>query len=181
MNTPAEAVNRSNGHDELGRFTKSNQGGPGNPFAGRVAALRAILVNAVTADDMQAIALALIEKAKEGNLQAIKMLFSYTIGKPQVIPIMDDSEPAIAPAPSSAAPAYSKEDEAALELLMQALSAAEKNDRSAARSALGHPPASGKRAAPPSDPSPNGVLHDADGTRQTSGNGPSTNGKNRSH
>src|SRR5437660_2256427 len=36
--------------DALGRFTKGNPGGPGNPFARKVAALRMALINFVTVD-----------------------------------------------------------------------------------------------------------------------------------
>jgi hypothetical protein len=100
----AETVNVSNEHDEKGRFKKGNRGGPGNPFAGQIAAFRAILINAVTPDDMLAIAQALIEKAKEGNLQATKLLFSYIFGKPQGAPAptpadLESAEPVMAASP----------------------------------------------------------------------------------
>jgi hypothetical protein len=60
-----------------------NPGGPGNPFARQVAALRQAVVGSVTAEDVQAVASKLLELAKEGNVPAAKLLFAYTIGKPQ--------------------------------------------------------------------------------------------------
>jgi hypothetical protein len=70
------------GRDARGRFTKNNKGGPGNPFARRVASLRQVLLDSVTDEDMREIAAALIEQAREGNLAATKLLFSYVLGKP---------------------------------------------------------------------------------------------------
>jgi hypothetical protein len=70
------------GRDAGGRFTKGNKGGPGNPFARQVAALRKALVEKVTPEDMEAIATSLILRARGGNLPAIKLLFSYVIGTP---------------------------------------------------------------------------------------------------
>src|ERR1700733_14604051 len=69
--------------DEKGRFTEWNKGGPGNPFARQTAGLRKALCNAVTEEDIAEIARGLIQRAKEGDLAAAKMLLSYTIGKPE--------------------------------------------------------------------------------------------------
>ncbi len=65
-----------------GRFVRGNAGGPGNPFARRVAQLRGTLCETVTEDDIQAVARALIERAKQGDVAAARLLFSYTIGQP---------------------------------------------------------------------------------------------------
>src|SRR5689334_10197691 len=70
------------GRDGKGRFTKGNPGGPGNPFARRVAALRTALLEVVTEDDIQEAAKRLIEKARQGDLAAIRLLYAYTLGKP---------------------------------------------------------------------------------------------------
>src|SRR5437763_1585022 len=70
------------GRDANGRFVKGNPGGPGNPFARRVAALRKALINFVTVDDMKHVAFILKEKAMSGDLAAIKLLFQYVLGKP---------------------------------------------------------------------------------------------------
>src|SRR5947208_3541493 len=65
-----------------GKFTKGNQGGPGNPFNRQVAALRRALLNRVTAEDIEEVLAVLMIKAKTGDLAAIKLLLSYTVGKP---------------------------------------------------------------------------------------------------
>jgi hypothetical protein len=71
-----------NGRDQRGRFTAGNAGGPGNPFARRVARLRTILMEYVTDQDMEEIVGQLVVMAKFGDLAAIKLLFQYTLGKP---------------------------------------------------------------------------------------------------
>ena len=68
-----------------GRFAQNNPGGPGNPFARQMAALRAALINAVTERDIQDILDVLLLNAKGGHLPSIKFLFSYVIGKPKPV------------------------------------------------------------------------------------------------
>jgi hypothetical protein len=68
--------------DPRGRFARGNKGGPGNPFARRTAQFRKVLLEMVTDEDIQAAARKLIEQARAGDLAAIRLLFSYTIGKP---------------------------------------------------------------------------------------------------
>lgn len=90
QNVPGEQKSAdANGRDAQGRFALGNGGGPGNPFARQVAGLRQTLLNCVTPDDMQAVAQRLLALAKEGNLQAIKLLLAYTVGKPQPAPDPD--------------------------------------------------------------------------------------------
>jgi hypothetical protein len=78
------------GREPNGRFTKGNRGGPGNPFARQVAAFRACIINSVTEDDMKAIVYKLVDRARFGNLQAIKLLFSYLLGTPK--PVVEPDE-----------------------------------------------------------------------------------------
>jgi hypothetical protein len=83
--TPRAAQNNAeppDGRDNKGRFAAGNPGGPGNPFARQTAQLRSALIQRVTSEDMGVIADALILKARNGNLDAIKLLFQYVIGKP---------------------------------------------------------------------------------------------------
>jgi hypothetical protein len=68
-----------------GRFAVGNPGGPGNPFARQMAALRAALVNGVTERDIQDILNILLLNAKGGHLPTIKFLFAYVIGKPKPV------------------------------------------------------------------------------------------------
>jgi hypothetical protein len=73
-----------------GRFASGNRGGCGNPFARQVAAFRACLINSVTQEDMQAIVWKLVDRARFGNLRAIKLLFSYLLGTPK--PVVEPDE-----------------------------------------------------------------------------------------
>jgi hypothetical protein len=77
-----EQAAAENGRDARGRFVPNNPGGPGNPFARRVAELRKVLLNAVSAEDLQIVAEQLVVKAKMGDLAATKLLFQYVLGKP---------------------------------------------------------------------------------------------------
>jgi len=74
------STNGSNGRDAKGRFSTGNAGGPGNPFARRVAALRCELLSSVTAKDIRQIVNALMKKAKKGDLGAAKLILGYSIG-----------------------------------------------------------------------------------------------------
>ena len=42
------------GHEANGRFARGNPGGPGNPFARRVAALRKVIIDNVSEEDLPA-------------------------------------------------------------------------------------------------------------------------------
>jgi hypothetical protein len=77
----ARSTNGSNGRGAAGRFAAGNPGGPGNPHARRVAAMRAILLEAVTDDDLRAIVAKLVAMAKDGDLAAIRELLDRTLGK----------------------------------------------------------------------------------------------------
>lgn len=65
-----------------GQFGAGNPGGPGNPYARRVAALRTALMDAVTDDDIRAVAKALVKRAKAGEVPAIRELLDRLVGKP---------------------------------------------------------------------------------------------------
>jgi hypothetical protein len=68
--------------DAGGRFAPENVGGPGNPFARRVAALRQSLLRAVTEEDVQDVAGRLLELARVGDVAAMKLLLGYVLGRP---------------------------------------------------------------------------------------------------
>jgi hypothetical protein len=70
------------GRECNGRFAKGNPGGPGNPYVARVAALRAVMMEAVTESDLRKIVAALIEKAQAGDVVAARELFDRCLGKP---------------------------------------------------------------------------------------------------
>ena len=76
--------NGSNGRVAGGRFTKGHPGGPGNPHARQVAAIRAVLMAAVSDDDLRAIVSTLVEKAKAGDVMAAREVLDRLIGKAKV-------------------------------------------------------------------------------------------------
>jgi hypothetical protein len=78
------------GRDRNGRFAKGNAGGPGNPFARRVAHLRSVLMESVTDEDMRAVVRTLVTLAKAGDVAAIKLLFDRLLGR--VAATTDDGE-----------------------------------------------------------------------------------------
>jgi hypothetical protein len=74
-----------NGRDERGRFTAGNIGGPGNPFARRVARFRKVLHQCASVEDMKEIGRQLVAMAKTGDLAAIKLLLQYQVGRPVAV------------------------------------------------------------------------------------------------
>src|SRR5262245_34093278 len=61
--TPVPPSPKGDVRDRRGRFVPRNPGGPGNPFARQVAALRQAVLDAVTAADIQTVIRKLIELA----------------------------------------------------------------------------------------------------------------------
>jgi hypothetical protein len=80
--SPSPSANGANGRDPGGRFAKGNAGGPGNPFARRTAQMRRVLCDAVSEEDLAAIARQMLEKAKGGDVAAAKLLLGYVVGQP---------------------------------------------------------------------------------------------------
>src|SRR5436190_4809319 len=79
-----------NGRDSNGRFAKGNAGGPGNPYAQRVAHLQRSALAAVKGEDIYEIFQTLVIHAKAGRIPAIKLVLAYTLGKPQQAQSPDD-------------------------------------------------------------------------------------------
>ena len=63
-----------------GRFAKGNPGGPGNPLAKKANQLRVALSKAVTVADIRTIAKKMIDLAREGDIQAAKLVFDRALG-----------------------------------------------------------------------------------------------------
>lgn len=74
--------NGTNGRGPRGQFTTGNTFGKGNPFAHHYATMRAAFMNELRCDDVSAIARELINKAKSGDLSAIKLVLAYGVGSP---------------------------------------------------------------------------------------------------
>src|SRR3954447_14754699 len=68
--------------DHVGRFKNGNRGGPGNPFARRVAKLRQAMLEECAEEDLRGITRAMIEAAKRGDVAAARLVYQYTLGKP---------------------------------------------------------------------------------------------------
>jgi hypothetical protein len=73
---------QQDGRQPNGQFAKGNRGGPGNPYARRVAELRKMMIECATDERMRAIVIAVLDKPAEGNMQAAKLAFQYIYGKP---------------------------------------------------------------------------------------------------
>jgi hypothetical protein len=70
------------GRESNGRFAKGNAGGPGNPYARQVAALRLRALDRVSGDDIDEIIGKMVELAKAGDVAAARLVLHYTLGKP---------------------------------------------------------------------------------------------------
>jgi hypothetical protein len=79
---PPDVPQPTEGRDGQGRFTKGNRGGPGNPHARQVAALRRRLLDRLTTQELDAILDTLLRLAREGDVAAAKLVFQYALGKP---------------------------------------------------------------------------------------------------
>lgn len=75
--------------DARGRFAPGNSGGPGRPPAASVHLHRAALVNAVTPNDVAAVARMLVDKALEGDVAAAKLLFERLFGPPVASDVLE--------------------------------------------------------------------------------------------
>ena len=87
--TNGGATETAGGRDSGGRFAAGNRGGPGNPFARQTAAARKAIADAVTAEQLAAIAAVMVKKALEGDVAAAKLVFAYAAGKPAPAPDPD--------------------------------------------------------------------------------------------
>jgi hypothetical protein len=79
---PIPATQSPGERDAGGRFVPGNKGGPGNPFARRVAALRKAFFEAVDEGKIRRLAEALYEKAVGGDVAAAALLLKYLLGRP---------------------------------------------------------------------------------------------------
>jgi len=70
--------------DDRGRFKPGNPGGPGNPQIRRLAAYKKALHETITEEDAREIFKNLKTQAKNGDLEAVKVLIPYILGRPKV-------------------------------------------------------------------------------------------------
>ena len=89
---PARSTTASYGKDEQGRFVKGNKCAKGNPFAKKVAQLRAALLSAITPADVRAIIKKLVKQARSGDLAAAKEVFDRAVGRPVELDFLEKLE-----------------------------------------------------------------------------------------
>ena len=65
-----------------GQFVEGNTGGPGNPHGRSVARIKRRLLEACTDERMDRLTDKLFELAEQGDVQAIKLILAYSLGKP---------------------------------------------------------------------------------------------------
>ncbi|CAN5307126.1 hypothetical protein BH10PLA2_BH10PLA2_17070 [soil metagenome] len=80
------------GRDASGHFPKGNAGGPGNPHARHCANMLTLFRSCIDAQRLEALIKVLYDKAYAGDLGAIKLIVSYSIGKPTHAPQPDGIE-----------------------------------------------------------------------------------------
>jgi hypothetical protein len=77
----------ANYRDERGKFLKGCPGGPGNPLAPKVTALKTALLDAVKPDDVSAAVRRLLELVHDDDpktaLDAMRLLFDRVYGRPK--------------------------------------------------------------------------------------------------
>ncbi len=92
MTTNTPSPKGGNGRTAGGRFAKGYKGGPGNPHARRVGQLRAVLLGAVTDEDLKAVIAALLNQAKAGDIASIRELLQRLLGPPVELDFIERME-----------------------------------------------------------------------------------------
>lgn len=82
----------NSGRDAHGRFAPGNAGGPGNPYARQVAALRKEVAQFLAEGRLRPLAERLYELSMGGDVRAAKLLLSYGLGRPAAAVEPDDLE-----------------------------------------------------------------------------------------
>jgi len=72
----------TNGRKQDGTFAQGNPGGSGNPFAAQVNKLRSVMLKCVSEKKMKNVVSKLVEMAESGDLKAIELLLTRTLGRP---------------------------------------------------------------------------------------------------
>jgi hypothetical protein len=119
------STNGTNGRTANGQFAEGNKCGTGNPYARRVAQLRSKMLEAVGAH-LDEIVGSMITLARDGDVQATKLILAYSLGKPQepIHPDLLDAHEKDVQKLTGSAPLYAM-DEAAQERVRQLVAAAD--------------------------------------------------------
>lgn len=82
VNHPSTTV--ANGdHDAAGRFLPGNKAATGNPHAKRIARLRTKLLATIRPADLAAVVKSMLDKARDGDVAAARLLLEYSLGRPE--------------------------------------------------------------------------------------------------
>ena len=73
----------ASGRDANGRFARGNPGGPGNPYTRQTALLRQVVQDELNEVELRIVLQRLKALALGGDVQAIKLILAYAVGKPQ--------------------------------------------------------------------------------------------------
>ena len=92
ITAPSPTASNGNGRDGNGRFAPGNRFANGNPHARRIGQLRSALLEAVTPDDVMAIARKMVEMAKAGDIQAAREVLLRVLGRPQEADLIERLE-----------------------------------------------------------------------------------------
>jgi hypothetical protein len=74
---------KNKGRDANRRFAEGNPGGPGNPYTRQTALLRQVVLDELSEVEVRIIVQRLKARAVGGDVQAIKLVLAYAIGKPE--------------------------------------------------------------------------------------------------
>lgn len=86
------SLNGANGRNTDGRFLPGNKLGRDNPHAKKISQLRAAMIKSITAKDIAAIVEKMTERAKSGDMAAIRELLDRTLGRPLQADIIERIE-----------------------------------------------------------------------------------------
>lgn len=88
--TPPSSTANTDERDGAGRFKPGNKVAVGNAGPSKAGQYRKAFQEAVTLEDMKAVATKVLESAKKGDIQAARFIADYTLGKPQPVEVTDD-------------------------------------------------------------------------------------------
>jgi hypothetical protein len=87
---PAGAAPSTNGRDGGGKFTVGNRCGRGNPFMRQLSANRSAILKVVGPEQVEQLIRTLLQRALCGDLDAARVLLSYSVGRPGEVADPDD-------------------------------------------------------------------------------------------
>ncbi len=90
--TPPSANGTKRGRGRDGRFVQGNPGGPGNPFAGKVARLREAGWKAIKPAEIKAVYRKLLEMALAGDVPAARLLLDRLLGPAVEVDLLERIE-----------------------------------------------------------------------------------------